>query len=209
MAAISWLNIENSFPTFLDGESPQQQIKKLQDYMFKLTDQLKYSLQNLDTSNWNKAALDKFTEDTASGMLQEVKQFASELTRVQSQAVELSGRISGLGNRLTSSEEEITYLQRQMEQSKEDVQQLQENVAGMQQRVSELENESNDAQQQLTGLQAEQDEHNKRLEAQEGVVKPGKDEDTVGNVGRVLNLIGTVYLNGVLLETRGEGDEIT
>lgn len=205
MSMLSWLTIENSFPTFLDGESPYQQIKKLQDYMFKLTDQLKYSLQNLDASNWNQAALDKFTEETASGMVDEVKKFASELTRVQAQASELSGRISALGNRVTGAEEEITYLQQQMEQSDEKIRQLQENMAEMEQSVSGLEEAGADAQLQLTDLQEAQDEQNERLAAQEGIVKPGEDADTVGSAGRVLHLVGTIYINGVLLEAGGEG----
>ena len=200
MSAISWLTIENSFPTFLDGESPQQQIRKLQDYMFKLTDQLKYSLQNLDTSNWNAAALDKFTEDTASGMVEEVKKFASQLTSLQTTAATLSTRISGVAGRMTGAEEEITYLQQQLEAESGKIQQLQEDV-------SALEQVGEGTQQQLTELQEEQDLQNERLTAQEGVVQPGEEADTVGSAGRVLHLIGTIYVNGVLLEMGGTGNE--
>lgn len=200
MSAISWLTIENSFPTFLDGESPQQQIRKLQDYMFKLTDQLKYSLQNLDTSNWNKVALDKFTEETAAGMVEEVKKFASQLTSLQTTAATLSTRISGVAGRMTGAEEEITYLQQQAETETEKLRRLQENV-------STLEQTSEETQQQVTALQAEQNTLNERLTAQESVVQKGEEADTVGNTGRVLHLIGTIYVNGVLLEMGGTGNE--
>lgn len=196
MSAISWLTIENSFPTFLDGESPQQQIKKLQDYMFKLTDQLKYSLQNLDTSNWNKAALDKFTEDTAAGMVEEVKKFALQLTSLEATVATLGVRISGIGSRVTGAEEEITYLQQQMETDSGKLRQLQDDV-------SALELADEEIQQQMTDLQENMDAQNERLTAQEAVVQPGEDEDTVGNAGRVLNLVGTIYVNGVPLEMGG------
>lgn len=46
----SWMTIENDFPSFTGRESPQEMISKLTDYLFKLTNQLKYTLQNLDTS---------------------------------------------------------------------------------------------------------------------------------------------------------------
>jgi len=200
MSAISWLTIENSFPTFLDGESPQQQIKKLQDYMFKLTDQLKYSLQNLDTSNWNKAALDKFTEETAASMVEEVKNFAAELTRVQAMASELSGRITGVAGRVTRVEEEITYLQQLLDTEIENLKQLQENI-------STLEQTNTETQQLMTELQEEQNVQNARLAEQESVVQPGEEEDTIGNVGRVLHLVGTIYVNGVLLEMGGTENE--
>ncbi len=200
MSAISWLTIENSFPTFLDGESPQQQIKKLQDYMFKLTDQLKYSLQNLDTSNWNKAALDKFTEDTTSGMAEEVKQYAEELTRMQAAVAALGTRISGIGGRVDGAEEEISYLQQQMDAGKESIQLLQEDVSAL-----ELADEN--TQQTLVDLQEEQDLQNDRLIAQESVVQPGEEADTIGSTGRVLHLVGTIYVNGVPLDMGGTENE--
>ena len=57
---------ENSFPTFQKGESPEAKIRKLADYLTKLTEQLRFTLQNLDAGNWNAEALAKLKAETTS-----------------------------------------------------------------------------------------------------------------------------------------------
>lgn len=58
--ATSWANVDNNFPT-LDGGDIPAQLQAVVNYMYTLTEQLKYTLNNLDETNMNNAALDGFT----------------------------------------------------------------------------------------------------------------------------------------------------
>lgn len=204
---INWLPIENSFPNFLDSESPQAQIKKLHDYMYKLTQQLKYSLANLDTSNWNAAALERFSEDTAAGLVEEVKSFAQQLTRVEATAATLSSRIGAVANRVTDTETEITYLQERLSAVEDDALQLKETIALLQKKTAEHDETIAAMDESITQLQADQDDQEQRIAEVEEIIKPGEDSDTVGSTGRVLNLLGDIYVNGVLLNLGGTDNE--
>ena len=53
---VRMLRVED-VPVLNEHDSPQEQIRVLYDFMFKLHEQLRYILSNLSTDNWNEAAL--------------------------------------------------------------------------------------------------------------------------------------------------------
>lgn len=56
----NWLYIDTNFPTFTGEESSEEKITTIQNYMFMLVEQLRYSLHNLDLSNMNKTAVERY-----------------------------------------------------------------------------------------------------------------------------------------------------
>lgn len=93
--ANNWTAVENSFPTFEEGESPYVQIKKLQDYMRQLTDQLKYSLSNISADNWNSSSLESFSAGLTGDYIKQLQEYAQQVAR-------LNGTVSGYTAELKS-----------------------------------------------------------------------------------------------------------
>lgn len=60
--------LDTQFPHFTGGESPNEKIKRLQDYLFMLLEQLKYLLYNLDSGNFNDAALQELMDSLKEGI---------------------------------------------------------------------------------------------------------------------------------------------
>ena len=106
-----WTPIENSFPAFREDESPMEIVKKIHDYLYRLINQLKYTLQNLDSENWNAAALQVFSESATKGVSEQASRLAAQLSQLSGSLNSLSGRLSETGNRITQNENEINYLQ--------------------------------------------------------------------------------------------------
>lgn len=70
----NWLYIDTNFPSFTQKESVNDKVETMQDYLFMLVEQLRYTLHNLDLSNMNKAAADGFVKTiTASQSTQRSK----------------------------------------------------------------------------------------------------------------------------------------
>lgn len=58
----NWLYIDTNFPSFTQKESVNDKVETMQDYLFMLVEQLRYTLHNLDLSNMNKTATDEFVK---------------------------------------------------------------------------------------------------------------------------------------------------
>lgn len=54
--------IETSFPEFHAGESTAEKVTDIQEYLFKLKEELSYTLRNLDADNINPAAFDELAK---------------------------------------------------------------------------------------------------------------------------------------------------
>lgn len=131
--ANNWTAVENSFPTFEEGESPYVQIKKLQDYMRQLTDQLKFSLSNISSDNWNSTSLELFSADLTGNYAAQVQEYARQLSRLQGTVsgytaqvqefnrkldalLQMNEAVSGLGTRLTNWENAVSQIQERISQ---------------------------------------------------------------------------------------------
>ena len=55
----NWLYIDTNFPTFTGEENTEKKVTTIQNYMFMLVEQLRYSLHNLDLSNMNQTAVER------------------------------------------------------------------------------------------------------------------------------------------------------
>ena len=100
----NWLYIDTNFPSFTQKESDGEKIETMQDYLFMLVEQLRYTLHNLDLSNMNKTAADEFVKQITDPIYGEIKDAEGNITQVALMA-------EGLAARIGDAEGNITQLQ--------------------------------------------------------------------------------------------------
>ena len=100
----NWLYIDTNFPSFTQKESDGEKIETMQDYLFMLVEQLRYTLHNLDLSNMNKTATDEFVKQITDPIYGEIKDAEGNITQVALVA-------EGLAARIGDAEGNITQLQ--------------------------------------------------------------------------------------------------
>ena len=99
----NWLYIDTNFPSFTQKESDGEKIETMQDYLFMLVEQLRYTLRNLDLKNMNKAAMN--------GFLQNIREpIYAKIEDTNKNVNELSITAQGLSARISSAEGNITQL---------------------------------------------------------------------------------------------------
>ena len=113
-----WTAVDANFPTISEEESPEQQIQKLLNYMYVLQEQLKYTLNNLDTTNWNGVALTKYSEETTAQVTQQ-----QALTNE-----ELNGKISEIEKAIERIDRRIESIISTVERLEEAVKRLEEEI---------------------------------------------------------------------------------
>lgn len=59
----------DDFPSFTGEESPQEQIRQLQNYLFVVAEQLKYTMRNIGVDNLNPKQWDAMKEETLKGLI--------------------------------------------------------------------------------------------------------------------------------------------
>ena len=100
----NWLYIDTNFPSFTQKESVNDKVETMQDYLFMLVEQLRYTLHNLDLSNMNKTAADEFVKQITDPIYGEIKDAEGNITQVALMA-------EGLAARIGDAEGNITQLQ--------------------------------------------------------------------------------------------------
>lgn len=100
----NWLYIDTNFPPFTQKESVNDKVETMQDYLFMLVEQLRYTLHNLDLSNMNKTATDEFVKQITDPIYGEIKDAEGNITQVALVA-------EGLAARIGDAEGNITQLQ--------------------------------------------------------------------------------------------------
>ena len=99
----NWLYIDTNFPSFTQKESDGEKIETMQDYLFMLVEQLRYTLRNLDLKNMNKAAAEGFVKTITQPIYAEIKNAEGSITQ-------LGATADGLAARISSAEGNITQL---------------------------------------------------------------------------------------------------
>ena len=161
--------------------------------------------------------------DRLSGRVSGTENLSGRVTTAEGEIATLKGRvklteenIESLAARTTDTETAIGDLQERMDTAEADVVSLkgratvtEGNVEDLADRVKALEDDQTleQLQEAVTGeggLQEQMDSANGELEKISGVVQVADDGSaTFGSEGKVLRLVGQVYINGVLIEQGG------
>lgn len=99
----NWLYIDTNFPTFTGEESPNEKITTIQNYMYMLVEQLRYSLHNLDLTNMNQTAVQRYET-------QLTEPIYARIADDEENTAQLALTAAALGLRLTNAEGSITSL---------------------------------------------------------------------------------------------------
>lgn len=100
---------DTMFPRFTDETTDSERITVIQDYLYQLLEQLRYTLGNLEESNFNSSALDKIGSDITAELDEEVKVIRRALVGVNGN---LDAAITGdsIVARLESNEGRVSQL---------------------------------------------------------------------------------------------------
>lgn len=126
-----WALVDSSFPTFREGERPQDQIAALVDYMMILTEALKYQLENLDTNNWNATALTSFQLDTTKDVSEQVADVARQLKI-------MTDEVATIKNRLSAAESQLGYMEAKLEETGRELEEFRVQLGNAQADIDEL-----------------------------------------------------------------------
>lgn len=107
----NWLYIDTNFPSFTQKESVNDKVETMQDYLFMLVEQLRYTLHNLDLSNMNKAATDEFVKTITQPIYAEIKNAEGSITQLGVTADGLAARIGDAEGNITQLQATATGLQ--------------------------------------------------------------------------------------------------
>lgn len=119
-----WLYIDTNFPSFTGREGTEEKISSLQNYLYMLVEQLRYSLRNLDLSNMNNRAVTDFAasitepiyariEDGEGNTAQlglTVEGLAARMSDAEGNISSLTLTAEGLNTRVSSAEGSISSL---------------------------------------------------------------------------------------------------
>lgn len=92
--ASNWLYVDTSFPTFTGEESADEKISTIQNYMYMLVEQLRYTLHNLDLANMNASAVSQFTRMLTDPIYAAIQDADDNLTQLAITAAGLAAKVS-------------------------------------------------------------------------------------------------------------------
>lgn len=101
----NWLYVDTNFPTFTGEESPNEKISTIQNYMYMLLEQLRYTLHNLDTSNMNQTALTQFENYLTEPIYTRIQDDEGNIQQLSITAQRLLSRMSDAEGNISAIEQ--------------------------------------------------------------------------------------------------------
>ena len=135
----NWLYIDTNFPSFTQKESNGEKIETMQDYLFMLVEQLRYTLRNLDLKNMNKAAMNGFLQNIREPIYAKIEDTNKNVNELSITAKGLSARISNAEGSITQLGATANGLAAEIKNAKGDITQLGARADGLAARISSAE----------------------------------------------------------------------
>ena len=178
----NFLNIDTEFPTLTGKESSKELIPELMNYLSLLVEQLRYTLNNLDTTNFNSKALSDWEADSTQDVVDQVVTLTALLNQTNQ-------RLASLTSRVTSAEGNITSLEGRMDTAEENITGLtgrmttaESNITNLAERTATLETWKTGATEDLSGLRTDVNTNTANIAAlQSGLSGLGSDVQTLIN----------------------------
>ena len=120
----NWLYMDAKFPNFNGDESTEDKLSQLQNYLYMLVEQMRYTTQNLDTTNLNQTALQSWEEAITKPLYMQLEGEGERLTQ-------LSATADGLTALVQSQQQQV----QEVKDAQEDAQNA---LEGLDQSVQEI-----------------------------------------------------------------------
>ena len=159
----NWLYIDTNFPSFTQKESDGEKIETMQDYLFMLVEQLRYTLRNLDLKNMNKAAMNGFLQNIREPIYAKIEDTNKNVNELSITAKGLSARISNAEGSITQLGATADGLAAEIRNAKGDITSLGARADGL---AAEIKNAKGD----ITQLGATADGLSARISSNEGSI---------------------------------------
>lgn len=135
----NWLYIDTNFPTFTGEESANEKINTIQNYMYMLVEQLRYSLHNLDLRNMNQTAVKQYESYLTDPIYARIEDTDGNVADLQVTAKGLAGRITDAEGNINGLQITAKGLSAQISNAQGDITTLQATARGLSTRISNAE----------------------------------------------------------------------
>lgn len=135
----NWLYVDTNFPTFTGEESANEKINTIQNYMYMLVEQLRYSLHNLDLRNMNQTAVKQYENYLTEPIYAHISDTDGNVADLQVTAKGLAGRLTDAEGNITGLQVTARGLSAQISNAQGDITSLQATAKGLSARISSAE----------------------------------------------------------------------
>lgn len=146
-----YLALNTNFPSFTGTETTEQKVDQLYNYTYMLLENLRYTLRNLDGSNFNEAGLSDITDP----IYRELEDAEGNILNLAVEATGLALRVSNAEGDITSLQATAQGLAAQISNAEGDITSLQATAAGLAAQISNAEGDITSLQATATGLSAQ------------------------------------------------------
>lgn len=91
----NWLYVESQCPSFDGDETVEEKLAQLQNYLYLLVEQMRYTTQNLDTTNMNQAALQSWEEAITKPLYVQLEGEGERITQLAATADGIKAMVRG------------------------------------------------------------------------------------------------------------------
>lgn len=148
----NWLYIDTNFPAFTGEEDTEEKVTTIQNYMFMLVEQLRYSLHNLDLSNMNKTAVDRYETSLTEPIYARIEDGEENVAELALTAAGLALRLNDAEGNITSLTATAEGLSMQISDAEDDIIQLGITSQGLATQISNAQGQISTLQQTVDGF---------------------------------------------------------
>lgn len=148
----NWLYIDTNFPTFTGEENTEEKVTTIQNYMFMLVEQLRYSLHNLDLSNMNQTAVERYETSLTEPIYARIEDGEENVAQLALTAAGLALRMNDAEGNITSLAATAEGLSVQISDAEDDIIQLGITAQGLASQVSNAQGQISSLQQTVNGF---------------------------------------------------------
>lgn len=159
----NWLYIDTNFPTFTGEESANEKVEVIQNYLFMLVEQLRYTLRNLDTKNMNQTALSNFENLLTDPIYAEITDQDGRIAQLSITADAIQTRLTDAEGNISTLQQTATSLTARVSNSEGDISILQQTATSLTTRVTNSEGDISVLQQTATSLTTQLASTNKKV----------------------------------------------
>ena len=150
----NWLYIDTNFPTFTGEEETEEKVSSIQNYLFMLVEQLRYSLRNLDLKNMNPAAVERFTGTITEPIYGRIEDAEGNIAQLGITAQGLAAKIGDAEGNIASLQVTAKQLASQISDANGNISQLQQTATSIQSTVANQAGQISQLQQTATSIQS-------------------------------------------------------